>query len=67
MTASCRSDGGMKMLYDALIYDCETVADLDEPTTSAILINGLSQREAEILCDILSDHETNICLFPYKE
>lgn len=55
------------MLYDALIYDCENVADLNEPTTSAILINGLIQREVEILCDILSDHETNICLFPYKE
>lgn len=55
------------MLYDALIYDCESVADMDDPTASAIRINGLSQREAEILCDILSDHETNICLFPYKE
>lgn len=55
------------MLYDTLIYDCENVADLDEPTTSAIRINGLSQREVEILFDILSDHETNICLFPYKE
>lgn len=55
------------MLYDALIYDCESVADLDDPTASAIRINGLSQREAEILCDILLDRETNICLFPYKE
>lgn len=57
----------MKMLYDALIYDCESVADLDEPTTSAIRINGLRQREVELLYDILSNHETNICLFPYKE
>lgn len=55
------------MLYDALIYDCENIIDLEGPMTNAIRINGLSQREAELLSDILSNHETNICLFPYKE
>lgn len=55
------------MLYDALIYDCENVADMDEPTTNAIRINGLRQREVELLYDILSNHETNICLFPCEE
>lgn len=55
------------MLYDALIFDCESVIALDDPATSSIRINNLNQREAEALSEILSNHETNVCLFPHKE
>lgn len=55
------------MLYDALIFDCENVIDLDDPAVNSIRINRLNQQEAEALSDILLNHETNVCLFPHKE
>lgn len=32
-----------------------------------IRIDGLSQSEANDLCDIMTQHGVSICLLPYKE
>ena len=56
------------MKYDALIYDCENIFDVDDPAHNMIRIDGLSQSEADDLCDIImTQHGGSICLLPYKE
>lgn len=59
------------MKYDALIYDCENdcedIFDVDDPAHNMIRIDGLSQSEADDLCDIMTQHGVSICLLPYKE
>lgn len=54
------------MKYDALIYDCENIFDICD-TAHMIRIDGLSQPEADDLCDIMIQHGVSICLLPYKE
>ena len=55
------------MKYDALIYDCVNIFDADDPPHLMIRIAGLSQSEADDLCDIMTQHGVSICLLPYKE
>lgn len=55
------------MKYDAMIYDCENVLDAADPSGNLIRIDGLSQSEADDLCDIMTQHGVSICLLPYKE
>lgn len=55
------------MKYDALIYDCENIFDVDDPAHNMIRIDGLSQSEADDLCDVMTQHGVSICLLPYKE